>query len=68
MSRVVDIQEIKDAAARVKAAKAEMECAEFAFEAMAKAEHEHEWARPEDGGPLMCSCNASWAEEGEEAS
>lgn len=67
MPRIIDIQEIKDASARVKAAKEELGRAEFAFEAMAKAEHEHEWERSEDGGPLMCTCNASWAEEGEEA-
>lgn len=67
MSRIIDIQEIKAASARVKAAKDELGRAEFAFEAMAKAEHEHEWERPEDGGPLMCTCNASWNDQ-EEAS
>lgn len=66
VSRKVDIQEIKDARARREAAQAELDRADFAFEAMSKAEHEHEWERPEEGGPLMCTCNASWAEEGEE--
>lgn len=29
--------------------------------------HEHDWQRPDGGGALQCStCNASYAEEGEE--
>lgn len=62
MSRKVDIQEIKDARARRVEAQRELDRAEFAFETLSKAEHEHEWARPEEGGPLMCTCNASFSD------